>query len=1108
MNFLQNLDKQVGRFYLLLAFLLGAFLSNAQTVSYTIVQSSDQDIVIRVDFPDYSTQTVQACGQSMVKLSMPDAYPVIEAGMPELLKIATSVIIPENSFPTAEVLNVNYRTIGQVDVAPSKGKLYRNINPENVPYSKGSGYAQDRFFYQDTVVLGEAYQLRDYTGMSVQFFPFAYNPVRRELKVYESITVRIRYNSTSLVQHPQKVSKTFNTIYKEHFLNYRNTRSTPLEEDGDILILAPENFCDAMQPYVKWKTMNGYRVELVSLSTIGNNSTAVKNFITNYYNNHNLTFLLLVGDSGQFPVIRQGGNTSDNYYAEVAGNDNYPDIIVGKISAETVAQVNTQVERFIAYEQNPPETSHFPVFCGIASSQGPGDNNEYDYTHIRNIDNILQNYTYIPGYEFFEGSRGGLDAAGNPTASMVANALNTGVGIINYCGHGDDTFWVTSNFSVNHIGNLTNYNKLPFIISVACVNGNYVGQTCFAEAWLRATNNGNPTGAVSVLMSTINQPWNSPMCAQDRMNLLLTGSGGVTQKHTFGGIVFNGILHMLDTYNDYEVARTWILFGDPTLMVRTAEPQQLNLSYSPIISPSISSVSCSSPVEDAKVTLTLRNQILSSGQISNGTLTIPLSTPLVPYDTIMVVASHPNYIPFVGTMVVMENADPYIVINGYTIQDNGNQNGLADYGETVDLSMILKNIGSKSTGPVQTSITTDCPYITITKRTMSFSELDTNETQTFSNAYKFVVDEQVPAYENAQFNMMMIYDEDTVNVPFSVMLHAPQVTIGSLLVDDAAGNRNGRLDFGERATLIIDVQNVGNSVSKEGTTYFSSPDGKLIFYRYPQIVPELEADSSYMTKSYIGVKSSITEPTVAILHVLYVTDNYSVSKDFEVFIGIKEENWETGDFLSYDWVNGVFPWTITTQNPYEGNYAVRSGVIGNNGSSELSLTVENSSPDTLSFYLRVSSEKNYDYLNFYIDGIRVERWTGDVDWTRAAYYIESGTHTFKWQYKKDNYYSEGEDLAMIDLIRIPRLMHGVGIETIEEQDFRVYPNPTQGTLKVLTGNWKQPRFQLTDLSGRLLQQGRLSAEGTLSLASYANGIYFLTVFSEEGNFQTIKIVKQ
>ena len=245
--------------------------------------------------------------------------------------------------------------------------------------------------------------------------------------------------------------------FSNRFLNYSTAKSTPLEEMGDMLILAPDDFCEAMQPYADWKIKNGYRAEIVPLSTVGNTGAIVKNYITNYYNEHNLTYVVIVGDNSKFPTISIGGNVSDNYYAEIVGDDKYPDIIIGKISADNVDQVTVQVNKFLQYEQSPIETEHFPVFCGIASNQGPGDNNEYDYMHIHNICNTLSAYTYTSGYELFEGSQGGLDASGNPTAAQVLSTVNSGVGIINYCGHGDVNLWGTSHFSNSNLNNSTTH---------------------------------------------------------------------------------------------------------------------------------------------------------------------------------------------------------------------------------------------------------------------------------------------------------------------------------------------------------------------------------------------------------------------------------------------------------------------------------------------------------------------------------------------------------------------------------------------------------------------------------------------------------------------------
>ena len=67
---------------------------------------------------------------------------------------------------------------------------------------------------------------------------------------------------------------------------------------------------------------------------------------------------------------------------------------------------------------------------------------------------------------------------------------------------------------------LTNGDKLPFIISVACNNGDFDLGTCFAEAWLRKEDG----GAIMFMGASISQPWNEPMRGQDYfMDVLIGG---------------------------------------------------------------------------------------------------------------------------------------------------------------------------------------------------------------------------------------------------------------------------------------------------------------------------------------------------------------------------------------------------------------------------------------------------------------------------------------------------------------------------------------------------------------------------------------------------------
>ena len=113
------------------------------------------------------------------------------------------------------------------------------------------------------------------------------------------------------------------------------------------------------------------------------------------------------------------------------------------------------------------------------------------------------------------------------------------------------------------VNNLENAGKLPFIFTVGCNPGefNNYGE-CFCEAWLRATDdNGNPTGAVGHLGSTISQSWEPPMHGQWAMNAILTESYEGNVSRSYGGISVNGCLHMNEAQGGYGINETnhWTL---------------------------------------------------------------------------------------------------------------------------------------------------------------------------------------------------------------------------------------------------------------------------------------------------------------------------------------------------------------------------------------------------------------------------------------------------------------------------------------------------------------------------------------------------------------------
>ena len=74
-------------------------------------------------------------------------------------------------------------------------------------------------------------------------------------------------------------------------------------------------------------------------------------------------------------------------------------------------------------------------------------------------------------------------------------------------------------------------------------------------------------------------------------------------------------------------------------------------------------------------------------------------------------------------------------------------------------------------------------------------------------------------------------------------------------------------------------------------------------------------------------------------------------------------------------------------------------------------------PGTLTFWWSVSSELDYDYLEFYIDGILQKgRICGEVNWTQQTFDITAGSHTLRWRYVKDAFVSSGQDRGWVDQV--------------------------------------------------------------------------------------------
>ena len=539
-------------------------------------------------------------GKSYYSIHVGEESQMKQKGLPDMADIRRSILVDDTAKMNIRVTYSDFEVYDNILIAPSKGYITRDINPSDVPFEFDSFYNQDRWYPRDVAELSKPYIIRDFRGTVVVVNPFQYNPIQKQLRFYNEITVEVYPDGEDTInciyreKLPSKVDFEFNEIYKGHFINYQTSlnRYTPVSDQGKMLVITYDSFYDNMVPFVQWKNMKGIPTEMVNISDIGTTASAIDSYIDQYYQQDNeLTFVLLVGDIDQMPSLSAAGGASDPSYTYILGDDHYPDLFIGRFSANNDGELDTQIERTLEYEKALfTSTDWLDAGTGIASNQGVGDEGEYDWEHMRKIRNILLNFTYNTVDELYDGDHGGEDDPDYVTVSDVSTALNEGRSMINYCGHGSATSWSTSDFSNSDINNLVNNNMLPFIWSVACSNGDFDGYTaCFGEAWLRATNNGEPTGGIACFASSIGQYWDPPMDGQDEMNDILTETYTDNIKRTYGGISFNGCMHMNDNYpwsgNDggYDMTDTWHIFGDPSLEVRTDAPTQLSVDHAEAI---------------------------------------------------------------------------------------------------------------------------------------------------------------------------------------------------------------------------------------------------------------------------------------------------------------------------------------------------------------------------------------------------------------------------------------------------------------------------------------------------------------------------------------------
>ncbi|MCD4652118.1 MAG: T9SS type A sorting domain-containing protein [Candidatus Cloacimonetes bacterium] len=998
------------------------FVLTAETVTINsnqfraeVTTSSEQQIVLEYQFGSFTRLPVMINGEMYYNISLEKEGRTAEAGSPQLPKITRSIIIGDDAEMAVQVTSSDYVEFNMKPV-PSKGIISRQIDPATIAWTFGNAYSGSNEYPAVQAELGSPYILRDWRGQTITLYPFAYDPVRQVLRVYHHMVVEINYTGVSTdnvkIRTNDQINNNFMEIYDHHFINTPSLRYTPVDEHGRILIISYGQYMDEMQPYVDWKIQKGIPCEIIDVASIGTTSQQISNYIQAEYSADNtLTFIQLVGDHNHVPSPTSGNGLADPKYALVEGTDSYPDIFIGRFSAESEADVITQVERTVHYERDINSGDWLHKATGIASSQGDGlghDGGESDPVHMGYIRDDLLAYNYDEVDEIYD-----------PTATNaeVFTAINTGRSFVNYVGHGSLSRWVTTNFTNADVNLLINDYLLPFIVTVACNNGDFnENQVCFAETWMRAQNDAMnaPTGSIAIYASSISQSWAPPMTAQDEIVDLIVNE----DKLTVGGTCYNGSCEMIDDHGTGGISlfETWHIFGDASLLLRTDTPMPIISQHLPFLPLGIYVMDVQTDAANALVSLNYNNEILASGYTNdNGFISLQLDsslTPDSPTNLILTTTAY-NRTTLIETLPIMIVQGPWVMVNDMTTDDQ------PVFGSTLSFDLQLENVGADDSSDLTAVLTVDNPYVTVIDGTEDLGVVTHGQVTDYSDIFSIQLADNIPNQESIT---LVVAIEGTTNDwsrTFYLTSEAPNLIVGNMLVLDNLGDGNGIVDPGETLVLSIPIANTGSADAPEveATIFCSYPLVTLTIDR--EEMGNLVVNGNDTADFQITLDEQVPLGYIITVGFYVESGGYSVMNSYDVSVGLVREDFENG-LTAFGWqFSGDASWLLDSTEAYEGQYAFRSGTIGNNQSNAVLVTVNVAMDGNISFYKKVSSEASWDLLKFYIDNILTGTWSGEEDWSNVSFPVNAGMHEFRWQYSKDGMVGAGSDCAWIDLIQLP-----------------------------------------------------------------------------------------
>lgn len=1004
-----------------------------------------QSISISYSLSELDIESLTNQSGTFYRLSIPGHTPTAKPGNPEFPVLSRLITLPEGSSYKVRISEVKSTSINP-SVNDFKGVLFPSQEGEiKQEKAKKPEFAYDRkvyatrgFIKSDTVSIEFLGKVRGKKISNLIISPVRYNPVLNNLEVITSMNIEITFSGavSPAAKSISSESFLFNESLGKGVLNYYpdDIITGYSDQPVEMIILTDTTFRKFLEPYLKWKRQRGFRLNVLyrGAGYAGENYNEIKETISGIYQassfaGHPPEYLLIIGDTKKIPAYGSGYLT-DMYYGEFDGNGDYfPDMFIGRVPASDTTSVKSFVQKIVQYEKFEfADTNNFYsralAFAGKDASFANYMNGQIKYT----VTNYLTPANRINEFHFYY-------PEGFTKKDSVMKLLSNGLSFVNYTGHGSSAGWLHVEIKSPDVKKLTNRNMYPFIVSNACRTAQFDDTASFGNKMVLASQK----GAIGFIGCSNDSYWD-----EDFYWAVGTGTPGPDPKFSTTGLgAFDRLFHThSEAPSDWFISmgqvnyagnlsvsssptlrkkyywETYALLGDPSVIPILGNPLPFNIALPDTLPRNIRSLSVTIDPFSYIAVSDFNNLWDASYASPSGSAVLDL--PAATGDSCLIVVTGQNKIPLLKTVYFSEVNDEYINLSGSSINDiTGNNNGAADFGETLFLKLKISNLGSSDATNVSATITSGSPWVSINNNYTLIGTISANSEITIDDKFAITINENVPDLGIITFDLTLRDSRFEKKYKVDVLVHAPDLEIINCTIDDSGtGNNNFIADPGETFNLVFQIRNLGSS-NTSGQFNVENQEGELEILN-PNVKSGLLQFGKVSTISIL-VKLSETALFGDYISLLSVLDcsPFVVNRDFVFRVGRIRESFETSSFRVFPWINtGTKPWTITGSASAEGNLAARSGMISHNGNSSLIMKAFYPEADSLRFFYKVSSEPNYDYFQFNLNDNEVLRVSGETNWLRKSFEIPAGFNKMEWIYKKDNSVSQGADCAIIDVI--------------------------------------------------------------------------------------------